>query len=90
MLENCTGLFSLELPENTNQVEGWCCSLCNVALASNTVVAHDAFINCRDLLRIFGTVEAIVDALRNRFDGLPFHSKMYYKFYQETGSSIPL
>jgi hypothetical protein len=45
------------------------------------VVNENAFINCLDLLRIFGTEEAIVNALRNRFDGLPAHSKMYYISY---------
>jgi hypothetical protein len=77
--------FSLELPEIIIQVEGYalgyCYSLRNVALASNTVVAHDAFINCSDLLRIFHTHEAIVNALRNRFAWLPVHCKMYYISY---------
>jgi hypothetical protein len=36
---------------------------------------------CSDLLHIFGTEEAIVNALRNRFAGLPIHSKMYYISY---------
>ena len=38
---------------------------------------------CLDLSQILGTEEAIVDALRNRFNELPFHSKMYYKFYHD-------
>jgi hypothetical protein len=53
----------------------------NVALASNTVVDENAFIHCLDLRHIFGREEAIVNALRNRFDGLPVHSKMYYISY---------
>jgi hypothetical protein len=85
MIRRCTGLFSLELPEIIIQVEqnafGWCFSLRNIALASNTVVSVHAFINCSDLLHIFGMEEAIVVALRNRFDGLPVHSKMYYISY---------
>ena len=51
----------------------------------NTVVGenamHGAFRNCKDLLHIFGTEEAIVNALKIRFDGLLIHSKMYYKSY---------
>jgi hypothetical protein len=81
MLHNCTGLFSLELPEIIIQVEryafGSCYSLRNIALVFNTVVSDYAFNNCQDLLLIFGTEEAIADAIRNRFDGLPVHSKMY-------------
>ena len=89
MLHNCTGLFSLELPEIIIQVEGsafcHCYSLRNIALAFNTAVAGEtaihAFQFCTDLLQIFGTEEAIVNALRNRFDGLRIHSKMYYISY---------
>jgi hypothetical protein len=85
MLNNCTGLFSLELPEIIIRVGDHafchCRSLRNVALASNTVVNENVFIHCLDLLHIFGTQEAIVDALRNRFNRLPIHCKMYYKSY---------
>jgi hypothetical protein len=82
MLNGCTGLFSLEVSAIIIQVEqnafGSCYSLRNIALASNTVVVDYAFLYCYDLLHIFGSEEAIVNALRNRFDGLPVHSKMYY------------
>jgi hypothetical protein len=78
-------MFSLELPENTIRVEfnafGDCHSLRNVALGSNTVVSDHAFNDCTDLLHIFHTHEAIIDALRNRFAGLPVHSIIYYKSY---------
>jgi len=78
-------MFSLELPENTIEVEeyafGDCHSLRNIALARNTVVDESAFESCVDLLHIFDTVEAIVNALKIRFDGLPIHGKMYYKSY---------
>jgi hypothetical protein len=85
MLSGCTGLFSLELPEIIIQVEGnafgHCHSLRSLALVSNTVVAENAFFSCTDLLHIFGSEEVIVNALRNRFDGLPVHCKMYYTSY---------
>jgi hypothetical protein len=45
------------------------------------VVDENAFIHCLDLRHIFGREEAIVNALRIRFDGLPVHSKMYYISY---------
>jgi hypothetical protein len=85
MLMYCERLFSLEVSQIIIEVKGFafsnCHSLRNVALTSNIVVAHNAFINCQDLIHIFGTQHAIVDALRNRFDGLPVHSKIYYISY---------
>jgi hypothetical protein len=85
MLSECTGLFSLELPENTIEVGDHACHNCNslrnIALASNTVVAHHAFSDCTYLLHFFVTKEAIVNALRSRFVRLPVHSKMYYISY---------
>jgi hypothetical protein len=81
-------MFSLELPEIIIKVEGYasgafgaCYSLRNIALTSNTLVAHEAFGECQDLLLIFGTLEAIENALRNRFNMLPVHCKMYYISY---------
>jgi len=85
MLRFCTGLFSLELPERIFEVDyqafGCCRSLRNISLASNTVVSEHAFYACLDLRHIFGTKEAIVNALKIRFAGLPIHGKMYYKSY---------
>ena len=86
VLGDCQNMFSLELIENIIRVQyqafGSCYSLLrNIALASNTAVERGAFGYCFDLLHIFGTEEAIVDALRNRFAELPVHSKMYYKSY---------
>ena len=85
MLSGCKNMFSLEVSETIMQVDynafGDCHSLRNVALASNTVVDESAFNYCTDLLHIFDTKEAIIDALRNRFAGLPVHSIIYYKSY---------
>ena len=82
MLCNCQSLFSLEVPANIIQVEGnafsYCHSLRNVALVMNTAVEGQAFQNCLDLLHIFGTEEAIVNALQNRFYGLLIHSRVYF------------
>jgi len=44
-------------------------------------IENHAFSECSDLLYIFDTVEAIVIALRNRFNGLTLHSRIYYKSY---------
>ena len=93
MLGNCPRIFPLELPEIIIRVEqyafGHCRSLRNISLASNTVVdVHDmyhAFVYCTDLLQIFDTVEAVVNALKIRFDKLPIHGKMYYlSYYNQT------
>jgi hypothetical protein len=81
-------MFSLELPENIIEVEllafELCRSLRNVAFTRNTACYQEtghAFQLCRDLLQIFGTEKAIVNALKSRFNELPIHSKMYYISY---------
>jgi hypothetical protein len=84
-------MFSFEVPEIFIQVEGNafgnCYSLRNIALASKTAVAENAFVGCHDLLQIFGTKVAIVNALQYRFNRLPVHSKMYYMSYHNQMTS---
>ena len=46
--------------------------------------AETTFQFCDYLLQIFNTRKAIVIALQTRFNGLPIHSKMYYKSYYNT------
>ena len=95
MFNGCNNIFSLEFTESIIQIEdqafGWCFSLRNVALSVNTLVdVHDmyhAFVYCTDLLQIFDTVEAIVNALKIRFAELPVHSKMYFISYYNTVTS---
>ena len=95
MFNGCNNMFSLEFTESIIQIEdqafGWCFSLRNVALSVNTLVdVHDmyhAFVYCTDLLQIFDTVEAIVNALKIRFAELPVHSKMYFISYYNTVTS---
>jgi len=85
MFNGCNNIFSLEFTESIIQIEdqafGCCYSLRNIALAMNTFVEETAFNYCMDLLHIFDTLEAIVNALKIRFAGLPIHGKMYYKSY---------
>jgi len=73
------------VPKNIIEVEfsafDSCESLRNIALASSAEVGAYTFDSCSDLLHIFGTQQAIADALRNRFNRLPVHSKMYYISY---------
>jgi hypothetical protein len=88
MFHSCQRLFSLELPEDIIQVERYACWFCfslrNIALASNTNVGMMAFSDCLDLLQIFDTEEAIANALKRRFDGLPIHCWIYYISYHHT------
>ena len=80
-------MFSLELSENVFGVEqhafGYCRSLRNIALTFNTV-HYSAFYQCYDLLHIFHTEEAIVNAVKSRFYELPLHAMMYYISYYNT------
>lgn len=77
MLYCCRCMFSLELSENDCHVErlafGYSYSLRNIALTFNTIIAYNVFFLCYDLLHIFGTEEAIVNAVKSRFYELPFH-----------------
>ena len=95
MLHICRSMFSLELPKNIIQVEryafGLFYSLRNVSLSPDTEVVLQgayggghSFSDCRDLLQIFDTDEAIVIALQNRFNRLPIHGKTYFKSYHNT------
>jgi hypothetical protein len=85
MFHSCQRLFSLEFPEDIIQVERYACWFCfslrNAALAPNTNVGMMAFSDCLDLLQIFDTEEAISNALKRRFDGLPIHYWIYYLSY---------
>lgn len=44
----------------------------------------------RDLLKIFGTEEAIVNAIKIRFDGLPILSYLYYKSYYHQMTTLEI
>ena len=88
MLAHCSSMFSLEVPENIYKLERDafcnCHSLRNVVLATSTRGDESAFDFCTDLLRIFDTEEAIVNALKSRFVGLLIHATMYYTPYHNT------
>jgi hypothetical protein len=93
---NIRQLFSLEVSQNITRVQQQafrgCESLRNIALSSNTAVADEEeeyhpFRNCKDLLHIFGSIEAIVNALKIRFVKLPVHSSVYYKSPHNTMTS---
>jgi len=88
MLYGCQFTFSLELPEGIRRLEfeslGSCCSLRNVALSSPRLcrfVDSDAFVECTDLLSIFGTSYQVGNELQHRFDNLPIHKMIYYQSY---------
>ena len=78
-------MFSMEVPKNIIEIEDNTCrdchSLRNFALAATTEVDESAFSKCFDLLHIFDTKEAMLNALRIRFARLALHSMIYYKSY---------
>lgn len=77
-------MFSLELPENIICVKNMLSKhliLCEMLPFHLTLVVVAVFIRYTALLQVFGIVEAIVDALKSRFDGLPIHRQCYYQSY---------
>lgn len=62
---------------------GACRSLRNLALPPMfwNWSGSDAFLECKDLLSIFGTTDQIKNALYHRFDELPIHKMIYYQSY---------
>jgi hypothetical protein len=96
MLLGCRSMFSLELPKNVMEINGWtfyfCYCLRNVAFPPNAVIGGDRiFVNedmeanndeFSDLQLLFGNSNArIIWALQHRFDGLPIHCIVYYQSY---------
>ena len=91
MLHSCRSMFSLEIPVNVTEVEGFafynCHSLRNVALPPDAVIGRNLFIkesldtSFSDLQLLFGSNERIIWELIHRFDELPIHSLVYYQSY---------
>ena len=83
----CESMISVELSESVTEIEQYafyfCYSLRNVAIPSTAVVAGNAFMFCSDLRNIFDySADAIIHALKHRFDGLPIHKLLYYQPYE--------
>ena len=70
MLTDCKCMFSVEIPEHVTHIRSIaflaCHSLHNVAFVVAEII-EGAFLGCTDLLHVFGTAEAIIHALMNRF-----------------------
>jgi len=86
MFSCCGHLMSVELPVSVRHIEGdafsYCSSLRNVALSFDAeVVVSDQFYKCRDLHKLLGTTEQLINALKHRFDNLPIHKMIYYQSY---------
>jgi len=84
-------IFSLELNESTVFIDGWafssCHSLRNIAFPPNAEIHENAFSNnpseqSKDLKKVFGLTEQIINAVKHRFDNLPIHKMLYYQSYQ--------
>ena len=93
MLYDCKSIFSLELPENTIEIESGafasCLSLRNVALPPNImffgsdIFLEDGMQAISDLQQLFGSGAAIIRDLQHRFDRLPIHKLVYYQSYYQ-------
>jgi hypothetical protein len=86
MLDGCTSLFSVEMPL-TVEIKDYAFSNCyclrNVAIPPNAIVDDNIFGGgtiISDLQLLFGSRELMSRALRHRFDRLPIHSIVYYRF----------
>jgi len=91
MLQGCSAIFSLELPEIVTEI-GWgafyyCYCLRNVAFPPNAVFGDDdifTHLNTNtDLQRLFGSEARIIRELQHRFDRLPIHKLVYYQSYHQ-------
>lgn len=81
----CTGMFSVELPEDVVRVKeaafALCTSLRNIAISSDTIIEELVFGGCTSLQQLFDTEINITNALKHRFDNLPIHKMIYYQSY---------
>eukprot|EP00980_Cylindrotheca_fusiformis_P030597 scaffold25086_cov127-Cylindrotheca_fusiformis.AAC.1 len=80
----CTDLVSIEIPYGVTAIldEAFfhCVELRNVAIPSTVnTIGDNAFECCFKLLEKFPEEEALIAALRTRYDGLPFHKICYYQ-----------
>ena len=93
VLHWCKSMFSLELPENTTEIESGafasCSCLRNVAIPANAVFGDDDIFNEKDydamtdLQRLFVSETRIIRELMHRFHQLPIHKLVYYHSYHE-------
>lgn len=89
---SCRRMFSLELSEGLDEMIGRhafanCISLRNIAIPPHAILVG-CFNGCEDLLKVFGSTDAVNDALRKRFRGLPIHKICYYQTYHSAEEII--
>lgn len=83
---NCSKLLSCEISGKMMQIRdgafSYCQRLRNIAIGKNTKMCkRRAFGGCQDLLDLFHSEDALVEALKHRFDGLPLHKTCYYQSF---------
>ncbi|CAJ1959824.1 unnamed protein product [Cylindrotheca closterium] len=84
----CRQMVSIEIPVGVVRIEGRafleCSDLVNIALPSTvSEVGAGAFDECTELKNYLPEDSMrFIDALKHRFDGLPFHHLCYYQSYQ--------
>mmetsp|Transcript_36662 Transcript_36662/g.88847 ORF Transcript_36662/g.88847 Transcript_36662/m.88847 type:complete len:644 (+) Transcript_36662:178-2109(+) len=85
---NCSKLLSCEISEEMIRIRdgafSYCQRLRNIAIGQNTKTCkRGVFGGCQDLLDLFHSEDALVDALKHRFDGLPLHKTCYYQSFTQ-------
>ncbi|CAJ1938860.1 unnamed protein product [Cylindrotheca closterium] len=85
---NCSKLLSCEISEKMIRIRdgafSYCQRLRNIAIGKNTrTCKRGVFGGCQDLLDLFHSEDALVDALKHRFDALPLHKTCYYQSFSE-------
>lgn len=92
-MHSCLSMFNLELPEGIERMAkdslANCDSLRNVFIPPNAKVS-ESFDSCYDLWELFGSSAGIIEALTNRFDGLPVHKLLYYQSYHSPEAAFNL
>jgi hypothetical protein len=90
---NCRNLLSVELSEGLKVISEkafeHCTSLKNLVIPSTVeVVEENAFTDCMKLQQRFPYTEDLLNALRQRFEGLPIHEFCYSQAFQETTTTM--
>ena len=87
LLYCCLSTFSVEMPLNVTEIGNHAFSnshcLRNVAFPPNADISDDILNRATDLLLLFGSEAETIRNLKNRFDGLPIHSSVYFQSYHQ-------
>lgn len=89
---NCRSLVSLEIPDGVTSIWGGsfaeCSLLRNIFIPSSVILLEAIFDGCTQLQEIFPGGNARIDALKNRFDGLPIHKICYFQSHHKMDLAV--